>query len=172
MSRISSSARSSSAPMTTRSGRMKSSMAEPSRRNSGLQATSKSAAGIGLARRCRATWRRGAHGDGALVDDDLVARRGGGRCWRHGLEDVATGRPYPSPRRAGVPTAMKMTCAPGPPAARSVVKWSRPAATFCAPAPRVRARRRGSRPARARRSSLGRCRCRRRGCRTRRSTCR
>jgi hypothetical protein len=38
-------ARSLLVPMTTLSGRMKSSMAEPSRRNSGLETTSKSASG-------------------------------------------------------------------------------------------------------------------------------
>ena len=42
--------------MTTRSGRMKSPMAEPSRRNSGLLATSKSA--VGLVRRMIASTSR------------------------------------------------------------------------------------------------------------------
>ena len=45
-SRSTCSARSVSTPMTTRSGRMKSDNAAPSRRNSGLEATSKSASGF------------------------------------------------------------------------------------------------------------------------------
>ncbi len=49
-------ARSVSTPTTTRSGRMKSSMAAPSRRNSGFEATSKSAAGL-AARIVSATFR-------------------------------------------------------------------------------------------------------------------
>ncbi len=44
-SRIMSWARGSSVPITTRSGRMKSSMAAPSRRNSGFETTAKSASG-------------------------------------------------------------------------------------------------------------------------------
>jgi hypothetical protein len=49
-------ARSESVPMTTRSGRMKSPIAEPSRRNSGFEATSKSASGR-ASRTIRATSR-------------------------------------------------------------------------------------------------------------------
>ena len=45
MRRITSRARSLSQPITTRSGRMKSAMAAPSRRNSGLLATSNSRSG-------------------------------------------------------------------------------------------------------------------------------
>ena len=53
---MTSAARSERVPMTTRSGRMKSPMAEPSRRNSGLEATSKSA--VGLVRRMIASTSR------------------------------------------------------------------------------------------------------------------
>ena len=49
-------ARSVSAPMTTRSGRMKSWIAEPSRRNSGFETTSKASSGRVL-RRISATCR-------------------------------------------------------------------------------------------------------------------
>ena len=49
-------ARSFSAPMITRSGRMKSLIAEPSRRNSGLEMTSTSARGL-ASRMMRATSR-------------------------------------------------------------------------------------------------------------------
>ena len=55
-SRSRASARGLSTPMTTRSGRMKSLIAAPSRRNSGLEATSKSASGRS-SRTIRATCR-------------------------------------------------------------------------------------------------------------------
>ena len=70
-------ARSVSAPMTTRSGFMKSSIAAPSLRNSGLETTSNAC----LVDRgdLRADLVRGAHRHGALVDDDRVAASSPGR---------------------------------------------------------------------------------------------
>ena len=104
-SRIMSAARSSSAPMTTRSGFRKSSTAAPCLRNSGLLTTLN---GCVVSRRdglADALGRADRHR--ALVDDDLVAvhrrartsRAAPSTCWRSAEPS--------SP--VGVPTAMKMT---------------------------------------------------------------
>ena len=70
--RMTSRARSFSAPMITRSGRMKSLIAEPSRRNSGLETTSTVGARIGLADDARHL-APGADGHGRFHDDDGIA---------------------------------------------------------------------------------------------------
>ena len=56
--------------MTTRSGFMKSSTATPSRRNSGLETTSNST--LAFFRDGGSDLFRGADGDGAFIDDDLI----------------------------------------------------------------------------------------------------
>ena len=63
-------ARSEEAPMTTRSGFMKSSTATPSRRNSGLETTSNST--LAIFGDSGSDLFGGADGDGAFIDDDLI----------------------------------------------------------------------------------------------------
>ena len=62
-----------SAPITTRSGRMNVSIAEPSRRNSGFEATSNSAPRRACSRMYRVEVARGADRRGALLHHQLVA---------------------------------------------------------------------------------------------------
>ena len=121
----------SSVPMTIRSGRMKSSIAAPSRRNSGLEATSKRPAGSGLAR-IRSTSSAGADRDGRLGDTRAPpASASASPISRGGAVDVVRSA-WPSPRRDGVPTAMKTASAPVTAVFRSVVNDSRPAAALLA----------------------------------------
>ena len=83
-------------------------MAEPSRRNSGFETTSKS---IGRRRWCcdddLADELAGADRDGGLVDDDLVAVHEPGRS-RAATASTCERSVSPS-ALGGVPTAMKMT---------------------------------------------------------------
>ena len=155
-------------PTTTRSGFMKSSMAAPSLRNSGLLATS-----MRQLRACGQALGQlavGADRHGALDDDDLGVRRRP-RRWRRR-------RPRRLPRSAppswpcGVPTAMKMSWAASMPPARSVVKVQ-PAFAAVALHQLQQARLVDGQLARFQPGDLGArpCRCRRRRCRSRPGRC-
>ena len=121
------SARSPSTPMTIRSGRMKSAIAAPSRRNSGFEATSKSASGL-ISATIRLTCRAVPTGTVDLSTTTLSSRRKG--AIRRAASYTNDRSACPSPRRDGVPTAMKISSAPPTPRSKSVVNRSRPCPTL------------------------------------------
>ena len=109
--------------MTTRSGFMKSSIAAPSLRNSGLEHTAKEMLVCDLT--AARTFSAVPTGTVDLVTTILgsfmwrpISRATARTCWRS-AEPSSPG---------GVPTAMKITRAPRTAASRSVVKVSRPSA--------------------------------------------
>ena len=116
-----------SAPITTRSGRMKSLIADPSRRNSGFEATWMSRSGRALA---TISLTRLPVPTGTV---DLVTSTVGrisARATSSAAAKTKDRSACPSPRRLGVPTAMNPASAPSTAAFRSVLKLRRPARTF------------------------------------------
>ncbi|MCY1507107.1 hypothetical protein D9M68_413730 [compost metagenome] len=115
-------------PMMMRSGRMQSSTAEPSLRNSGLDTTCMSSA---------RPWRASASSRRALMRwavptgevDLLITTLASAACVAMVSATASTYFMSALPSSSGgVPTAMKMTSAKPTPRAASVVKYRRPAA--------------------------------------------
>ena len=124
-SSISACARESSAPMTTRSGFMKSSIAAPCFRNSGLLTTLKGMSRFAPDHLAHLLRRANRHR--ALVDDDLVAIHRTADVtgdFEHVLRSAEPSSP------CGVPTAMNTTAESRTAFASVVVNTSRPSARF------------------------------------------
>ena len=122
-----SAARGSFDPRTTRSGNMKSPMADPSRRNSGLLTTEMETAGLYFS---TMLWTRSPEPMGTVLLLMMMHR------WViTSAMDCAAARTYfrsaaPPSSPVGVGTAMKMNSAELAPSSYDVVKCSLPAATF------------------------------------------
>ncbi len=114
--------RSSSTPSTTRAGFMKSLTASPSLRNSGFEATANS---VPRAVSATAARTRSAVPTGTVLLVAITAQPVRARPMSRAAVMTWSRLARPS-SPCGVPTAMKITCAPATAPARSVVKRSRP----------------------------------------------
>ncbi|OQC35342.1 MAG: hypothetical protein BWX64_02501 [Acidobacteria bacterium ADurb.Bin051] len=113
--------------MTTRSGRRKSSIAEPSRRNSGFETTANSWLPPETEETISSTIWPVPTGTVDFVITTLKPLRFSPIDWATWRTNERSAEPSGS---GGVPTAMKTACASRTAGARSVVKASRPAFTF------------------------------------------
>ncbi len=117
-------------PKTSRSGRRVSSIAKPSRRNSGFQASSTPAATVPSARPA-SSWAasRSAVPDGTV---DLPTSSAPSRAWASSAENAASTADRSaanSPAFCGVPTHTKCTSPNAPASSCDVVKRNRPDAS-------------------------------------------